>query len=164
MACPTQSGLCTVAPGQEAWRPHAPVALPAYQVSSGCMQPALHVGTAPPCTSWARPRHCSASVAQQGPAGGVRLGMSSCTGGERGLDGSVAAGAFLGPDGVLQLHTSSELHWCLPPIFPAGIFKVVGAALGVTAQPQPSLPLCQCSYPWEGSSELLDELCAVLVP
>lgn len=56
---------------------------------------------------------------------------------------------YTGFSSMSSQQESSEL-WVLP--------------MGVPAQPHPSLPLCQCSSPWDGSSELLGEPCAVLVP
>lgn len=76
----------------------------------------------------------------------------------------MAVGAFWGPGQVLQPHDTSELYRFLPHVFPAGILKAVGAVPRSGSSTPLSLPPCQCSSLWDGSSELLAERCAVPVP
>uniref|UniRef100_A0A8C4V300 Uncharacterized protein n=1 Tax=Falco tinnunculus TaxID=100819 RepID=A0A8C4V300_FALTI len=47
----------------------------------------------------------------------------------------------------MQSHSTSELHWFLPCVFPVGILKVVGAAPRSASSVPTLLPLCQPAQP-----------------
>ncbi|XP_074732902.1 spermatogenesis-associated protein 46 [Strix uralensis] len=133
----------------------------------GCRQLALPVGSALHLLGMAMARlslHSTVRACGQMGCRGVWLGIVLLQGWRKGTGWVCGSRCFLGTWRGFCSRTPPELHWFLPHVFQAGVLKAVSADTGSASPAPPSPPLCQCSSPQDGSSGLLGEPCAVLVP